>query len=153
MKAGRSQWGTVLAMYCCLLVALRLQSTVLKFLFAIFSILQGSSLLCFSVLMNDEVFFVIYSINKVRLHTEANFFFFKSSQVRNILQNTYEGNKDKEEMDIIDELAEITHTQAVLAAHRLSKQRSVSKYIAEQKIAHTYLIRATNPILQAAKYC
>ncbi|OQV15514.1 putative Cadherin EGF LAG seven-pass G-type receptor 1 [Hypsibius exemplaris] len=101
MKAGRSQWGTVLAMYCCLLVALRLHSTVLKFLFAIFSILQGSSLLCFSVLMNDEV--------------------------RNILQNTYEGHKDKEEMDIIDELAEITHTQAVLAAHRLSKQRSAEK--------------------------
>ena len=51
--------------------------------------------------------------------------YFEKLQVRNILQNTYEGNKDKEEMDIIDELAEITHTQAVLAAHRLSKQRSV----------------------------
>lgn len=64
MKAGRSQWGTVLAMYCCLLVALYLDSTVLKFLFAIFSILQGSSLLCFSVLMNDEVRYgtVRYSI-------------------------------------------------------------------------------------------
>ena len=101
MKAGRSQWGTVLAMYCCLLVALRLESTVLKFLFAIFSILQGSSLLCFSVLMNDEV--------------------------RNILLNTYEGSKDKEEAGIIDELAELTHTQAQLAAHRKqSRQHSVS---------------------------
>lgn len=56
-------------------------------------------------------------------------------QVRNILQNTYEGSKDKEENDIIDELAELTHNQAVqaqLAAqaahgrHRLSKQKSVS---------------------------
>ncbi|XP_055347666.1 cadherin EGF LAG seven-pass G-type receptor 1-like [Paramacrobiotus metropolitanus] len=116
MKAGRSQWGTVLAMYCCLLVALKMQSTVLKFLFAIFSILQGSSLLCFSVLMNDEV--------------------------RNILQNNFEGSKDKEEHDIIDELAELTHSQTGHGHHghghghghhythhgpRMSRQKSLEK--------------------------